>query len=443
MRVAFCCAEDINLGAGYIITYLKSQRHKVRLFFDPLQFRRGYARNILFSKWLSVESYNIRKIMEYRPDMCCFTCVTATYKWGLRMAEKIKNKLPDCKILFGGVHTTLVPEEVKRHNFIDEVVVGDGIEYFGGKFDPDIIWPDREIFLKELPPEHRKIQLFMTSFGCPFNCSFCGNEQLRKIKQFKFIRRSVEGCIKELEHLKSNGAKYILFVDDIFTCDKKWLAEFLPIYKEKIGLPFSCFIHAKFINEEIAQQLKAAGCHTAWMGIQTGHEQLRREILHRNETNKEIIEAAQAVKKVGIKLMIDHIFGIPRENMLTQDVSYAFYHNLNPDIVNCYELLYFPKAKIIDYAVQYGNLAPGDSAKIDRGEGIVYQQNNKGNKFFDTYAKGMITIPLRNLTWELLPTWLIKLIIYIKAGRGFTPIAMIQNEIYFSWRAILKKLRII
>jgi uncharacterized radical SAM superfamily protein len=297
----------------------------------------------------------------------------------------------------------------------------------------------REIFLKELPPEHRREQLFMTSFGCPFNCSFCGNEQLRKVGKHKIMRRTVEGCIAELKQLKERGMKYVLFVDDIFTCDIGWLKKFIPEYKRHISLPFACFIHAKFVNEQIADLLKDAGCHTAWMGIQTGNEQLRKDILNRNETNTEIIAVAKLVKDRGIKLIVDHIFGIPFESNLTQDISFMLYETIRPDIVNCYDLLYFPKSKIIEHAVRFGYLSALDDAKINRGEHITYQIGNKGQFFYDIYAKGMVCIPLRSIIWELLPMWMIKLIVHLRAGRAFMLRAIIENELFFTWRVILKK----
>jgi anaerobic magnesium-protoporphyrin IX monomethyl ester cyclase len=441
MRVAFCCAEDINIGAAYIIAYLKQQGHDVRLFFDPKQGDRGYGRNKIMASLLSVENYNVAQIKKFKPDICCFSCVTATYQWALRMAYKVKFTV-GCKIVFGGVHACLVPEEVRSHKFIDEVVTGCGVEYFGGKFDPDNLWPDREIFLKELPPEHRKEQLFMTSIGCPFNCTFCGNEQLRAVGRHRMIRRTPEGCIKELKHLKERGMKHVLFVDDIFTCDTVFLSDFLSLYIRDISLPYSCFIHPKFVTKEAAESLGASGCTVAWMGIQTGNEQLRKDILARHETNEEIIDAAKLIKGAGIKLMVDHIFGIPFENMLTQDLSYGLYREIKADVINCYQLLYFPKSKIIEHAVKFGYLSPAGAQQINEGKGIVYQTNNHGQKFYDIYAKGMVAIPLGSVLYELLPMSILKLIIHIRAGRIFMPIAIIQNEIYFTWQAILKKLRV-
>jgi len=423
------------------MSYLKSQGHDVKLFFDPRQYARGYARNGVLAKLLDVSDHNIRELKKWKPDVACFSCVTATYKWGIKMAERVKREV-GCKIMFGGVHATLVPEELRRNSFIDDVVVGDGIDYLGGVFDPDTLWPERDAFFRELPIGHQKTQLFMTSFGCPFNCSYCGNEQLRKLGRLKMKRRTVDGCIRELKHLKEKyGLEHVLFVDDIFTIDKNWLFEFLQIYKAAVDLPFSCFIHPQFCDEETAQALKNAGCHTAWMGIQTGYEQLRRDILNRKETNEEIQKASKAVKAAGIKLMVDHIFGIPFESAMTQDLSLVLYNDIKPDIINCYELLYFPKAGIIQHAIKFGYLTTTDVIKINRGEGVVYQQNNKGNYFFDTYAKTFVAIPLGNILFELLPMIVIKLLVHLRAGRGFMPMVMIQNELFFTWRAILKKLR--
>ncbi len=439
MKYAFVVFEDINIGAGYVMAHLRKEGHEVKLFFDPLQYKRGYARNKFLGKLLNISDRIIKGIERYKPDVCCFSAVTAVYAHALQISKRIK-ETNNCKIVFGGVHATLMPEVVKTHEWIDEVVVGDGLAHFGGKFEPDKLWPDRESFLKLLPPIHRKYQLFMTSFGCPFNCSFCGNEQLRKVKQFKMIKRSREGCIKELQHLKERGMKYVLFVDDIFTCDSTWLGNFLSLYSKHIGLPFCCFGHPKYLKEEVIKKLSDAGCHTIWIGVQTADERIRKQILNRPETNKEIMDACALIKKYKMKLIVDHIFGIPTENELSQEISYNLYNEIQPDILNCYELVYFPKAKINDIALKTGYLTPASIERINNGEGVTYQVGNSGKKFYDEYAKSFISLTAGGIAAEFLPVPLIKLIAYLKAGRGFIPAVMIQNELWFTARALCSKL---
>jgi len=320
MRIAFYCNKDFNLGAAYVIAYLKSKDNEVRLFFE----------------------FNKNRLRMFCPDLVCISCVTANLEWGLNVAKEIR-KTSKVKILFGGVHPTLCPETIEREGF--EVCVGDGISYFGGTFEPDNTWPDREIFLRQLPPVHRAYQIFMTGFGCPFKCSYCNSQNLHR----KLIRRSVDGCIKELQYLKSTGLKYVLFVDDIFTINRSWLIDFLHRYRQDIRLPFTCFGHTKFIDKEIAGYLRSSRCECVWLGIQSGSEDVRKNILNRYETNEEISRACRVIKDAGLKLMIDHIFDLPQETYGTLLDSFKFYKTLSPDVVNCYELLYLPKAEINKY----------------------------------------------------------------------------------------------
>ena len=338
---------------------------------------------------------------------------------------------------------TLVPEVVSKNWFIDEVVQGDGMRHFGGKFDPDNIWPDREAFFNELPPEHRHSQLFMTSYGCPFSCTFCGNQQLREVGQYVKLKRTVDGCIKELKYMKEKwGLKNVLFVDDILTLDKKWLMEFLPKYRENVNCNFACFGHVNCLDEEMIAEMAKSNCKTIWLGIQSGCEQHRKHILDRPETNEQIEKASGWIKKYGIKLMVDHICGLPFESDYTLDLSYALYEKIQPDVINVYECLYFPKAKINEQALQCGYLQKEEIDLINEGKHVVYQQGNKGKHYFDKYAKALVSIPLKGAAWEFLPMALIKLIIHLRAGRGYIATAMIENEVFFTWRAVLKKLGI-
>jgi radical SAM superfamily enzyme YgiQ (UPF0313 family) len=272
-------------------------------------------------------------------------------------------------VVFGGVHPTLCPEDFDDFS----VCVGDGIKYFGGReLDPDTLWADREIFFEQLPKVHRRYQIFMTGFGCPFRCSFCNNHQLHRT----LTRRTIDGCIKELYHLKQGGMKYVLFDDDIFTLNPGWLVSFLRNYRCNINLPFTCFGHVNFLSKQIVSLLKESGCQTVWIGIQSGDEETRKTVLNRWETNGEILEAGKTIKEAGLKLMIDHIFGIPGDTYEKLLTSYEFYKTLKPDVVNCYEMLYFPKADINKH---------GHSKAL-------YQK--QGGQDYKRYANAFTSIPL-------------------------------------------------
>lgn len=434
MRYAVCVAESFALGPAYIMSYLKSQGHDVRLFFDPLQFSSGDSKATWLSKLFSVEEYNIKKIEEFYPEFVLFSCTTAHYKWACRIAKKIRQKIR-CKIIIGGVHATAVPYVIRDTKIFDDVISGCGIAYLGGLFNPDDILPERLDFYKEMPPKDICKPYIMTSFGCPFSCTYC----LPREMKIKTPRRSVDGCIKELLWLKNNKAKEISIWDDIFTCDKKWLEEFCLRYRKEINLPFRCVSHCKFIDDKVMLLLKHAGCYMIAIGIQTGSEKLRREILNRKETNGEFLSACKTIKKHGVKLIIDHIFGIPTEDEKSFQESYDLYREADPDMVNVFQLVYFPKAAIIQHAVNNGIFPESDIPKIERGEFPQYASGqNSSFVITNPWVKKILAIPLKHDFWRFMPENLIKLALYMKLGTDFIPGIIIQNHIHYAIKRITK-----
>lgn len=49
-------------------------------------------------------------------------------KYGLQFAQKVRSELPDCPLVWGGIHATLLPEQTTKNPFVDVVVRGEGEE---------------------------------------------------------------------------------------------------------------------------------------------------------------------------------------------------------------------------------------------------------------------------------------------------------------------------
>jgi len=122
-----------------------------------------------------------------------------------------------------------------------------------------------------------------------------------------------------MEELRTYKEKYkiemIEFWDDIFIFDKKWLKEFLEAYKKEIAIPFKCYIHVNLFDEDMAIQLKDAGCKWVDFGIQNINEEYRKKYLKRNETNANIIKSLQILKKHKIVSFADYIIGLPGDTI--------------------------------------------------------------------------------------------------------------------------------
>lgn len=107
--------------------------------------------------------------------------------------------------------------------------------------------------------------------------------------------------------------------------------------------------------------------------------------------------------------------------------------------MHCFKLLYFPRAKIIDTAILHGRLQPGDVDKINRGLGAVYASGEHQRVAkINPWVKKMLAIPLGSGLWEKAPDWLIKLACYLRIGEDFLPQTIIQNQIYFTLKRMMK-----
>lgn len=493
MKVVFCCAEDEMPGVCYISAVLKKKGHTVDLVFDPKQFDRAYIRNeklahYFHDVWLRD---NLEKIGKINPDIVGFSCTTAHYQWALTYAVAIKKHFPHIYTIFGGEHSTVMPESVIKEKCVDFVCIGEGEEAMselleqlekGDKsFRVGNLWAkdekgnviqnqlrnliqdldslpfaDKELFKDHLPSNYFTEPYAFTSRGCPYICTYCGVERMKKVFAGKgnFVRRnSPKRAIAELLELKNkHGAKYILFEDDVFAMNEKWMTEFAPLYKKKIGLPFAAFGHTQLLTPNMVKLLKKAGCDFLWFGLQSASEKIRREVHARFERNEEVIRAFDLCHKADIKTMVDHICNVPYETHESIYEAFHLYNRIRPNIINVYNLLYFPKAKINEIALQAGLITEKDIKKINEGKFELYQAGNYSDhrkNFYNKYALVISCIPL-------MPSWLVskiagseklvnffsrlpphlipivKIIVNFKSGRGFLPLAILKIEIYYA-----------
>lgn len=404
MRVAFVASGYENFGIESLSAQLKRDGHDVRLFFDPKVFGGGIFIKIEFlNDFFDVKKKIISQILEWKPDIIGFSCMTHNYLWCLGIASEIrKNK--NIPIIFGGIHPTLIPDEVLSQDCIDMVAVGEaeisfssllkdmenglsrtdirGI-YFkkNGKIISNSIEPlcsgldslpflDKSIFYEKVPAFSKIAYATMASRGCPFSCFYCCNDYLKKIyKGYQLHRkRSVKHVIAELKEAKRKyNIKSVIFYDEIFPGELSWLKEFSEEYRKEINLPFTIYYHFNLCDERLIALLKAANCQLMIFGLQSASERVRREICNRFETNDQVASAVRLCKKYRIDIWIDHIFGLPTETEEELAVAVEFYRELAPHIIYSYWLVYYPKATIINIALDANILPKNYKEIIHRG----------------------------------------------------------------------------
>ncbi len=316
------------------------------------------------------KEYLRKRIEKFKPDLIGFSVLSFDYEQASKMAEFIKENY-NIKIIFGGVHVTLMPEEVITNPKVDIVCIGEGeysikeildnklncknIEGIWYKKDNKIIKnKDRRLVekLDKLPPpdwsdyELKKYFLIndnhlpiMASRGCPYNCTYCSNHALKKKLIGKYVRfRSVNNVIKEIElrigQYYDIGMRYLFFYDDTFILNRDFVLEFCRKFKERgfdKKIRWNINVRANLVTEEIVKLLKESGCYEVRMGIEAGNENIRNKLYKREMTEEQIYNAVKIIKKYGLRLRVQFIVGAPYDSVETMNESYEMAKKINAD----------------------------------------------------------------------------------------------------------------
>jgi radical SAM superfamily enzyme YgiQ (UPF0313 family) len=351
-----------NIGLAYLMTVTQSA-HQVSLI--DLAFHRPNWKN-----------YVEGMITKSHPDVIAVSCLTFNFSIALKIISFIKEIDPTIPTIFGGIHPTLLPEEVLSYELVDAICIGEGEETFPEyleHLEKNIslkgvkgIWfkENGQIIRNELrplvsdldslpfpnwdlwdldkyfkvPPHIKTIEM-LSSRGCPYSCTYCSNYALRHLLPGKYVRfRSPENVINEIKLLKEKyqrkGFHFIDFWDEIFGLNKNVMKQFCKLYIEE-GLNkeffWTCNNRADLVTEEWAQLVKSAGCMLVEMGVEAGNEKIRNKIYHKNISTEQIINATKILNKNDIMMRFNLMLGGPGETVSTMEESVRIVDQLKPE----------------------------------------------------------------------------------------------------------------
>lgn len=332
----------------------------------------------------------------FKPDIVAFTAYTGGHVQRAELNKKLKQKYKFYSML-GGSHPTLVPEMIEEWEDIDALCIGEGFEAmpeFINKLEKgeDItkvpnwwVRVDNKIYknsprplmknLDSLPfPDrslYNKYEFYMmartatvsTSFGCPFECTYCYNSPLHDMRldgDPMHRRRSVDIVIKEIKQLRKDYPKieYLIFRDDIFNLNENWLKEFAEKYSLEIGLKFFCPVRPELVTETVADYLKKAGCYYVGAGVESGNDHLRNVVLKRPMTKEQIVDGLNRLRERNIRFTTYNLIGTPGETLETAMETWELNVKCRPTFADSCILTPYPKTEIYKYAVENGYLDP-------------------------------------------------------------------------------------
>lgn len=303
----------------------------------------------------------LKKINESNYKAIVFLTGTASWKQDFEFLSRVKKENTQTQFIGNGDILLFKPKKfLTDFDFLDCILfdyTSEDILLFLDKKYPDvrsmafrsnghieIRERDRSVKRFSYPvPQHEKFPLkkylfapgkrfpFTTvqmSFGCPFQCSFCVASTLG----YKY--RDVDNVLQELRHVASLGIKEVFFTDFTFEVKRANTFELCKsLVAEKLDLSWVCSSRASSLDEELLGWMKRAGCHTIFISIESGNEEILKKY-SKGVSKEQIQRTVRSCKKLGIKILGHFIIGLPGETLETVKETIAFSKELDCDLAS-------------------------------------------------------------------------------------------------------------
>lgn len=313
-----------------------------------------------------------------------------------RTAKTTKNHNPAILVVVGGAHVTFQDEQVLREcPDIDIVVRGEGEITMTAILDKmekkqsfdgvqgttthrdgivvrnpdmpyigcldDLPFPAYDLLnLRNYFPKSQRIAPMITSRGCPYQCTFCSSS---RITGKRWRGRSPENVMKEIQLLHERyGVSDITFIDDLFTFDHRRVKEICStMILDMDDVTWTCSTRADILarHPEMANWLKKAGCHTLYIGAESGSQRILDRIKKGIRLNQ-IVRSVKLAKDAGLGIVLSFILGIPGESKEDIESTIEFACKLDPDLAQFTICTPYPGTPMYDEVKENGWLSASD-----------------------------------------------------------------------------------
>ncbi len=281
-------------------------------------------------------------------DVVAITVEAYTAKRAYKIASEFKNR--GIKVVMGGVHATLCPDEVLEH--ADSVMVGESEEtwevfiqdlldnnlqrIYKSEHRPklDGIIPDRSVYGKR---KYFPMKLVETSRGCAFACDFCSVGTMYKRS---CTARPIEDVVAEI---KATKGKWFFFLDDNIGADiERAKALFKALKPLKIKWTSQISTHA-LIDEELVTLMRESGCIGALVGFESlSIQNLKFVSKQWNEGENKYQKVMDICRKNNLIISGTFLFGYEADTKETFDAVLDFANRNHLYLVGFNQIMPFP-----------------------------------------------------------------------------------------------------
>lgn len=384
--------DRMQFGISYISSLLKEKGHKTRLVVPT-------------PETLEVIEEHISK---FDPGLVCFTSVYSVYEFLESVARDVKKNHPDLPIAVGGPYPTLRPEECLDP--FDIACVGEGeyatlelveqlergekpsgipnlcIRKENGEIEKNpprpfledidsLPFPDRDMWIPWLANPLSRPSV-LAGRGCPFQCTYCSNHALKTVADGKYVRhRKPEAIAEEIKEIKTKFPlleEIYLEVEDMCSV-RGWalgLCKSLEEMNAGFELPIRFGANLRVTPntdfEELFTACEKANFRFVNIGLESGSERVRRDILKRNYSNEDIITAVETLRRHDMQVGFYNLIGIPGETKEDFKETIRVNRICQPDWYLLSVFYPYPGTRLYDVCEERGLLNADFNRKLER-----------------------------------------------------------------------------
>jgi len=260
-----------------------------------------------------------KQLIGKKPDYILITSsMTYWYPAIVELSSLLKERFPQTPMILGGTYASLCPDHAKATTGCEYIFTNSELDQFfkllNCPLDLEELYstlPDYECFYQSLD-----YVVLRTSWGCPFDCSFCAIKKL----SFQFFRINLKKIIDFIiKHADQGQSQFVLY-DDAFLYQPEYAKGLLnQIVKRKLNLNFHTpnALHLRFLDLEVAKLLKSSGFINPHFGLETLDPNLQKT-WGGKASRDELIKGAELLKQVGFKngeFSVYLLLGYPKQDL--------------------------------------------------------------------------------------------------------------------------------
>jgi len=322
-----------------------------------------YVADALMQQGLRVELWHeteagiddfVQRVEQIRPLWVGFSTITGPQLGGAIKATRRVHEL-GIPTVWGGVHATIMPQDVLREKYVDFVIVNEG-ELTAREFTYElqnggnwgkvlglawkndkgrvVVNPERpfiqnlddfspqwellsdvDMYMLQSGPYDRALPVYI-SRGCPFRCAFCYNEVVMKRT---WRQHSNEFIINQIEWLrKEHNINAIDYADDYLFGRPRPMKRLVA----EVGMPWSGQVRVQLLKPDFVQWMNETGCQWVNIGAESGSQKVL-DSIQKDQKDFQIEWGIANLAKYAphIEANLSFIFGLPEEDEAERQIT--------------------------------------------------------------------------------------------------------------------------